>query len=98
MRGEGAVLAVALAGPGEGERVVAGEGDPAHAAQATATADPARPGSKSKKTPHPDRVAPALLRSCPASVGGLVAGRRRPFRDRRPDVLRRFGRRQAARL
>ena len=37
---EGAVLAVALAGAREGERVVAGEGDPAHAAQATATAEP----------------------------------------------------------
>src|SRR3954467_5191546 len=42
VRREGAVLAVALAGPGEGEGVVAGEGDPAHAAQATATAQPGR--------------------------------------------------------
>ena len=33
VRGEGAVLAVALAGPREGERVVAGEGDPAHGSQ-----------------------------------------------------------------
>src|SRR5215210_4753409 len=30
MRREGAVLAVALAGAGQGERVVAREGDPAH--------------------------------------------------------------------
>ncbi len=44
MSRERAVLAVALAGAGEGERVVAGEGDPSHAAQATATAGPARPG------------------------------------------------------
>ena len=44
VRREGAVLAVALAGARERERVVAGEGDPSHAAQATATAGPAWPG------------------------------------------------------
>ena len=54
VRGERAVLAVALAGAREGERVVPREGDPAHAAQATETAGPAGPGGSGRSSQSED--------------------------------------------
>ena len=84
MRRERAVLAVALAGARKRERVVAGEGDPSHAAQATATAGPARPGG-SPRSAQPAGARASASRASSAAGGGL-------------DPLRRLGRRCAARL
>ena len=60
VRREGAVLAVALAGAREGERVVPREGDPAHDAQATAS------------MPPPDRSGPAAMRLEDASAQAVL--------------------------
>src|SRR4051794_22759670 len=83
VRGEGAVLAVALAGPREGERVVPREGDAPHVAQATATKDRAgnagpvsSPSNRRPEDPRPQR-APSEYFSTGGRTGsaGSVGGR-----------------------